>query len=487
MKLPFLNGLFEGKSNFTDLMVKKNLSKKQLDIIAELLKNNPEQIEVFQNIYEEYEKTDESKNLFQQNAAKTIEAQPKFLEVSKELDEVVNSIVEELLSQSQVWDSEKEGVLKLPQPVQHYQLSDAKELSKLGDIQLTGYLCKVDVDASSSDTLLETYRKYLETGNMHFYHLFRQGLDILDLDYLAYEMLSYDPNSMSKWLPEIAKVAKEKGFFKIPKTKILRVPMTLLQSTRVFEYQSLSPVTIEIINRYIYKVFELDDAKDYFIKTGTFSSKFDFRNAKVTAGQEVKELGSYLWYIQHQASQMASPLNNVCMYGVSSNNEWVVREFIDDVENNPTIYNGLPLHTEYRIFVDFDTNEIIGINPYWDADIMKENFLDVGSSAPSQKHHDYVIYTAHEHILTKRYEDNKEKVLSEVQKLLPDCKLQGQWSIDVMQNGNDFWLIDMARASESSLSHCVPQEKLKKAPLPFLKQLEEISDSSENYKIEESK
>lgn len=487
MKLPFLNGLFEGKSNFADLMVKKNLSKKQLDVIAELLKNNPEQIEVFQNIYEEYEKTDESKNLFQQNAAKTIEAQPKFLEVSKELDKVIDSIVDELLSQSQVWDSEKEGALKLPNPVQHYQLSNAKELSKLGDIQLTGYLCKVDVDASSSDTLLETYRKYLETGNMQFYHLFRQGLDILDLDYLAYEMLSYDPNSMSKWLPEISKVAKEKGFFKIPKTKILRVPMTLLQSTRVFEYQSLSPVTIEIINRYIHKVFELDDAKDYFIKTGTFSSKFDFRNAKVTAGQEVRELGSYLWYIQHQASQMASPLNNVCMYGVSSNNEWVVREFVDDVENNPTIYNGLPLHTEYRVFVDFDTNEIIGINPYWDADVMKENFLDVGSSAPSQKHHDYVIYTAHEHILAKRYEDNKEKVLSEVKKLLPDCKLQGQWSIDIMQNGNDFWLIDMARASESSLSHCVPQEKLKKAPLPFLKQLEEISDSGESYKIEESK
>lgn len=487
MKLPFLNGLFEGKSNFADLMVKKNLSKKQLDVIAELLKNNPEQIEVFQNIYEKYEKTDESKNLFQQNAAKTIEAQPKFLEVSKELDKVIDSIVDELLSQSQVWDSEKEGALKLPNPVQHYQLSNAKELSKLGDIQLTGYLCKVDVDASSSDTLLETYRKYLETGNMQFYHLFRQGLDILDLDYLAYEMLSYDPNSMSKWLPEISKVAKEKGFFKIPKTKILRVPMTLLQSTRVFEYQSLSPVTIEIINRYIHKVFELDDAKDYFIKTGTFSSKFDFRNAKVTAGQEVRELGSYLWYIQHQASQMASPLNNVCMYGVSSNNEWVVREFVDDVENNPTIYNGLPLHTEYRVFVDFDTNEIIGINPYWDADVMKENFLDVGSSAPSQKHHDYVIYTAHEHILAKRYEDNKEKVLSEVKKLLPDCKLQGQWSIDIMQNGNDFWLIDMARASESSLSHCVPQEKLKKAPLPFLKQLEEISDSGESYKIEESK
>ena len=201
---------------------------------------------------------------------------------------------------------------------------------------------------------------------------------------LTYELLSYDPNAMSKWLPPIAEQVKEYNFFKIPKTKILKVPMTLLQSTRTATYNELSPISIEIINRYIYRVFGLDDKKDYFIKTGTFSSKFDFRNAKVTAGQEVKELGSYLWYIQHQASQMASMLNNVCLYGVSTNNEWIVREFIDDAEDNPTIYNGLPLHTEYRVFVDFDTKEVIGINPYWDPEVMKKNFLEVGSSAQSQ-------------------------------------------------------------------------------------------------------
>lgn len=37
-----------------------------------------------------------------------------------------------------------------------------------------------------------------------------------------------------------------------------------------------------------------------------------------------------------------------------------------------------------------------------------------------------------------------------------------------MQNGLDFWLIDMARASESALSECVPKGKLKQAPLPFM-------------------
>ena len=171
---------------------------------------------------------------------------------------------------------------------------------------------------------------------------------------------------------------------------------------------------------------------------------------------------------------MASFLNNKVLYGVSTNNEWVVREFIDDVEDNPMIYNGLPLHTEYRVFVDFDTEEVIGINPYWDPEVMKQNFLEVGSSAQSQKQHDYVIYSAHEATLMSRYNENKDKIVEEVSKLLSNCALTGQWSIDIMQNGNDFWLIDMARASESALSECVPKEKLRKESLPFLFQLKEL-------------
>lgn len=73
-----------------------------------------------------------------------------------------------------------------------------------------------------------------------------------------------------------------------------------------------------------------------------------------------------------------------------------------------------------------------------------------------------------------RYNENKDKVVEEVSKLLSNCTLKGQWSIDIMQNGNDFWLIDMARASESALSDCVPKEKLRTASLPFLAQLKEL-------------
>ena len=451
-----------------DLSLSRNYTKAELDLVALLLKDNPERQREFENLYEQFEVDAENLNLFQQNAAKVIDKSDKFLALSESAETLVNQIVEELVSQTVFWDSSKGEVLPSPQPVRY--LTGSKTFLSLQDkgLQFSGYLCKQDMPESSSKALLSQYKSYVKTGHKIFYNLFRQGLDILDLDPFVYELLNHDPNTMSNWLFAIKEVVDQTNFFKIPRTRIIKVPLALLQSTRVYEYQELSPLSLEIINRYAQKVFELDLEKDYFIKTGTFSSKFDFRNAKVTKGQEVSELGSYLWYIQHQANQMASPLNNRVIYGVSSNNEWVVREFIDDKENNPTIYNGLPLHTEYRVFVDFDTEEVIGISPYWHPEVMKENFLDIGVSAPIQKTHDYINYINHEETLMKRYEENKDLVVSEVLKLLNDCKLKGQWSIDVMQNGSDFWLIDMARASESALSDCVPKDKLKQAPLPFM-------------------
>lgn len=451
-----------------DLSLSRNYTKAELDLVALLLKDNPERQREFENLYEQFEVDTENLNLFQQNAAKVIDKSDKFLALSEGAETLVNQIVEELVSQTVFWDSSKGEILPSPQPVRY--LTDSKTFLSLQDkgLQFSGYLCKQDMPESSSKALLSQYKSYVKTGRKIFYDLFRQGLDILDLDPFVYELLNHDPNTMSNWLFAIKEVVDQTNFFKIPRTRIIKVPLALLQSTRVYEYQDLSPLSLEIINRYAQKVFDLNLENDYFIKTGTFSSKFDFRNAKVTKGQEVTELGSYLWFIQHQASQFASPLNNRVVYGVSSNNEWVVREFIDDTENNPTIYNGLPLHTEYRVFVDFDTEEVIGISPYWHPEVMKENFLDIGVSAPIQKNHDYINYINHEETLMKRYEENKDLMVSEVSKLLKDCKLKGQWSIDVMQNGSDFWLIDMARASESALSECVPKEKLKQAPLPFM-------------------
>ena len=300
----------KSKSTLSEMNPKRSYSKAELDTLALLIKNNSVRQSAFESAYEEVESKLETHNLVQQNAQKQIEKSDKLVDLTSETEEVVTKIVDELVSQTVIWDSELGDVLALPTPIQHYGKEVAPNLEKQLGVQFTGYLAKQDVPEPSGKTLLSLYKRYIETGNMHLYHTFRQGLDILDIDEVLYRLLHLDPNAMSNWLLPIKQVVDKTRFFKIPKTRIIKVPLTLLQSTRVYEFQDLNPLSLEIINQYAQKVFDLDLDKDYFIKTGTFSSKFDFRNAKVTKGQEVSELGSYLWFIQHQASQFASPLNN---------------------------------------------------------------------------------------------------------------------------------------------------------------------------------
>lgn len=170
---------------------------------------------------------------------------------------------------------------------------------------------------------------------------------------------------------------------------------------------------------------------------------------------------------------MASPFNNHCIYGVSTTNEWAVREFIEDKENNPCIYKGLPLHTEYRVFVDFDTKQVIGINPYWDPDVMKQRFGHESDADNPHNKHDYIIYSMHEETLMNRYNQNKDTVVNNINSLIQNIDgLSGQWSIDIMQNGDEFYLIDMALAQNSALIECVPEELRKITEENWLPKLE---------------
>ena len=191
-------------------------------------------------------------------------------------------MLDELLSQTVIWDSTKGEVLPSPTPVRY--LPDAKSLISLQDkgLQFSGYMCKQDIPEPSSKALLSQYQSYVKTGNMLFYNLFRQGLDILDLDPFVYELLNHDPNTMSNWLFAIKEVVDKTQFFKIPKTRIIKVPLALLQSTRVYDFRELSPLSLEIINRFACRVFDLDLEKDYFYQKQVRSHlSFDFRNAKL--------------------------------------------------------------------------------------------------------------------------------------------------------------------------------------------------------------
>lgn len=85
-----------------------------------------------------------------------------------------------------------------------------------------------------------------------------------------------------------------------------------------------------------------------------------------------------------------------------------------------------------------------------------------------QERHDYVVYKMHEDILNQRYHESVQTVLAELKKVIPRIELTGQWSVDVMRNGNDYYIIDMALAENSALNDCVPSNRLRAYPQQWL-------------------
>lgn len=452
----FLEKVFQNATN----------RKPDLDAVADLVGMDKESLQAFEQAYHKAEFHGLSDNLFQVNSRQAA-AEKEGIEENQN-EGMVTRVVNELVAQSVVYEfdgksasiSDFQHTLSEDQAVSREEIMNADPATSP---MFTGRYIQVDTQGSG-ESLLGSYADMLRTKNPRLkkqkYDTFRQGLDILDMDNILWEMIDTNPNSMGNWLPYIVDAAVSDGFFRIPKTKIVKLPITVMQLMREYDYMDLNRATLDVIDQWCMRVFRLNPNHDYFIKTGTHCSKFDFRNAKVTGAKEVRELGEYLLYLHMQDLRMAqsdlSGRNQPVIYGVSTTTEWVVREFIPDVEENTTIYHGLPLHTEYRVFVDFDTDEVLGIHNYWDPEVMLHHFARRASqSMPDEQPdidavHDFVTYKANLQRLSGRYEKNKDLVVEKIRNILPNISLTGQWSVDVMQNGEDFWLIDMARAENSA-------------------------------------
>ena len=456
--------------------------------IAKLLKTTPEALRAFEEAYRERTETYVPEDLMAMNAK---QASAALKEIQKpendvDLEEIMNRIVAELAAQTEVYRYDGEdasivhaGSLRIGEkPVtQEELLVIPQELRP----QLAGSLIFKHTKGDSYPMVLTMLQKSLAEKNpvkkQMFYHHFRQGLDILDLDPVLYEVLGKNPCSMGNWLPQLVEAVKKQSFFKIPKTTVIKVPLPILQLTRM-DYMGLTRTTMEIVNRFCMKVFGLDESRDYFIKDGTHSSKFDFRNAHVHGAKEVREIGEYLLFITNQGISYANPLNvdaygrPLSIYGMATTNEWVVREYIPSKE--PAIYRGLPLRTEFRVFLDADTDEVIGISPYWEPETMKRRFEQEPDRDDPDMLHDSVIYRMQEETLMRRYKENKDLVWEKINDLLFDLDLTGQWSLDVMMDGSDFYLIDMAPANTSALLKCVPKEKLRNFEEDWIPSLPEL-------------
>jgi hypothetical protein len=93
------------------------------------------------------------------------------------------------------------------------------------------------------------------------------------------------------------------------------------------------------------------------------------------------------------------------------------------------------------------------------TDVMNKRFAEMRSIDDV---HDAVTYKANQERLCDRYAANKDSVASHIRDILPSLDLTGQWSIDVMQNGDDFYLIDMAMAENSAFCKDVVAPELRR-------------------------
>lgn len=442
------------------------------DQIADYLGTNTAALEAFDSLYWSHIiNSDIVGETFDTNAKQAAEMNEGVsTDKVESLDDIEKRIVNELEQNVDVYSYKWDGKEKEKTDSVNCRPVTKEEIMRIHEVfrpQLTGSLMQADIREPAYRAILTfidlmNNAKTKELKKMYYDH-FRQGLDILDLDYITYQILGNNVSSMGHWLPKIAKAVDNQDFFKIPPTRVIKVPLPMLQLSRL-EYSSLTKPTLDIVDKFCHDVFELDETQEYFIKTGTFSSKFDFRNAKVTGAKEVSEIGEYLLFISNQAVLMASPFPHPSVYGVSTTNEWVVRKFIEPEKDCQSIYFGRPLHTEYRAFVDFDKKSILGIVPYWYPEVMKKRHPEVmkkrfDQSESPEMIHDSITYRIAEPELMKVFDENVSSVEKNLNQLLHDISgMSGKWSIDIMQNNGDFWIIDMALAAFSALKEYIPQK-----------------------------
>lgn len=300
------------------------------------------------------------------------------------------------------------------------------------------------------------------------YALHSRLASISELTSDLYQALAANPASIGNWLPALTQAVTTSGsHFLIPPTSVVRLPIELAQYLRL-EYTTTNQVSRETVDEIIAELLDLDTAEGnrYFLKTGTFSAKFEFANALC---HEPDEAGQYLHAVNNMAMQL----------GAGDSVEVCARGWIEPEAGTPTIYHGMPLRCEMRAFIDlgFDHVEaapadrpaepgdgLLGITPYWHPAVMKRA-LALAEQEPgmSHIHGDLDTYMARLPELEDQFAGHRDAVADQLQALVQpmrDAGLAGAWSVDVMVDtvgcaeggAARYWLIDAAPMRTSALA-----------------------------------
>lgn len=255
-----------------------------------------------------------------------------------------------------------------------------------------------------------------------------------EVEKLGFALSNSKENELSFWYPKTSNIG-----FKTPDTLITQFTdeeFRIIQSTKFddFNHEALQK---RIIDEAAKENFNLD--RDLFLRFGCSSNKFFFGSCHLNG----------LDFLPNRLLAFFDGLYEKLEWRESA--ELVLREFIKTNYYRRQIYHGMPLNTEFRVFFDFDTHEILGIFNYWDTETMIENLYSKD---------DRMTFADTAPLIERDFNNLAPYLEEEAKKKLPAADLKGKWSIDFMWDGNNFVLIDMALAECSYYYEKVLEKQL---------------------------
>ena len=239
-----------------------------------------------------------------------------------------------------------------------------------------------------------------------------------------------DMNNFSYWFPYV------KDIFKCPQTVIIKLPIpvadTVLEDKREKNKEKVRQfVESECLPKIRENITTISPF--VFMKNARFSNKFDFNNS-CRVYKETDDITNKLCYINYAG---------MCVDALGFT-EVVFREFIDfEDEETATIYNGMPIRPEYRVFYDFDKKKIVHIHDYWDFDYVYGNLQTLT---------DKIVFSN----VKDDYQEKWKEYLPLIQETVEKSRinevtnLKGCWSMDFLYANEEVYLIDMAQAKNSA-------------------------------------
>lgn len=239
-------------------------------------------------------------------------------------------------------------------------------------------------------------------------------------------------NNFSYWFPFIKNISVPG--VRIPKSVIIDVPEDLYKAFFMEEKDDASQIVNWFRQSVVPVVKREFPSQEVFIKNGCFSGKFRFdENCHVRNIDDVETVARQFSAIQYD-SLMMDKMGEL---------ELIVREYIPAEPGTKTIYHGMPLRPEIRVFYDFSNNLYLYTVNYWDWDECHEAICRHPEDA-------------------KVYEKVYPQIKSRLSTLLLNhmgkiCKVLGTvenlsdiWSVDFILEDRQIWLIDMATAGMST-------------------------------------